>query len=79
MAKFALESKKVAEASLANVSTTGKLPGVYTQLTDKIREGTATTDDYTRAQGSLNASLEKHARDLDNQENLQELKMRKTD
>ena len=72
MAKFAMESKKAAEASFTNVSTTGKLPGVYTQLVDKIKEGTATTDDYTRAQGSLNNSLAKHGRDLDNQANLQD-------
>ena len=72
MAKFAMESKKAAEASFTNVSTTGKLPGVYNELSAKIKAGTATTEDYTKAQGSLNNSLAKHGRDLDNQANLQD-------
>jgi hypothetical protein len=72
MAKFAMESKKAAEASFSNVSTTGKLPGVYNELASKIKAGTATTEDYTKAQGSLNNSLAKHARDLKNNESLQD-------
>ena len=71
MAKFANESKKAAEASFSNVTTTGKLPKLYGELSQKIKAGTATQEDFTRAQGSLNDSLKKHNRDLDTNRNLQ--------
>ncbi len=71
MANFAAESKQAAQASFANVSTTGKLPKVYTELSKKIQNGTATTEDFAKAQSSLSNSLAKHNRDLETNDSLQ--------
>jgi len=65
MANFAAESAQAAKASFGNIQTTGKLPEVYTNLSSKIKDGTATTKDFTAAQNSLSASLRKHNSDLE--------------
>ena len=72
MANFAAESKQAAQASFANISTTGKLPKVYTELSKKIKDGTATSEDFAKAQGSLSNSLAKHNRDLETNDSLQD-------
>lgn len=77
MANFAAESKQAAQASFANVSTTGQLPKVYTELASKIQNGTATTEDFNKAQGSLNNSLAKHSRDLEANTALQDTNTKK--
>lgn len=66
MANFAAESKAAAAASFGNVQTTGKLPKIYTDVAEKIKNGTATTKDFTKAQNSLAGSLRKHNSDLEN-------------
>ena len=77
MANFAAESKAAAQASFANVSTTGALPKVYTELASKIQNGTATTEDFNKAQNSLNNSMAKHNRDLENNSALQDTNTKK--
>ena len=77
MANFAAESKMAAQASFANVSTTGALPKVYTELASKIQNGTATTEDFNKAQSSLNNSMAKHNRDLEKNSALQDTSTKK--
>ena len=77
MANFASESKAAAQASFANVSTTGALPKVYTELATKIQNGTATTEDFNKAQSSLSNSMAKHNRDLKNNSALQDTNTKK--
>lgn len=72
MANFAAESKAAAVASFDNVQTTGKLPKVYTDVAEKIKNGTATAKDFTKAQTSLSNSLAKHNRDLETNSNFQD-------
>ena len=72
MANFAAESKAAAAESFGNVQTTGKLPKVYTDVAEKIKNGTATTKDFTKAQNSLSTSLAKHNRDLETNSNFQD-------
>lgn len=43
-----------------NIKTTGKLPKIYSEVTDKIIDGTATTEDFVAGQKSLNKSLAAH-------------------
>ena len=72
MANFAAESKAAAAASFGNVQTTGKLPEIYTNVAQKIKEGTATAKDFTDAQNSLSGSLRKHNSDLEKNASLQD-------
>jgi len=72
MANFAAESKQAAAASFGNVQTTGKLPKVYSEVAEKIKNGTATTEDFTKAQNSLAGSLRKHNSDLENHSSFQD-------
>ena len=72
MANFAAESKAAAAASFGNVKTTGKLPEIYTNVAQKIKEGTATAKDFTDAQNSLSGSLRKHNSDLEKNATLQD-------
>ena len=45
----------------ANIKTTGALPGVYTKLSESIKNGTATQEEYTAGLASLDKSLQSHA------------------
>jgi len=73
MAEFASGLQQSAKASMNGVKTTGQLPKIYKDLVEKIKDGTATTEEMTAAQNSLGASLRKHNSDLDNNSSFQDI------
>jgi len=56
--------KEQAEQMQANITSGGNLPKVYDDLTSKIKDGTASQDDYDKALGSLNRSMKTHESQL---------------
>ena len=73
MSEFAAGLQKAAKSSMHGVKTTGQLPKIYKDLVDKIKDGTATTEEMSAAQSSLSASLQKHNSDLKNNSTLQDV------
>ena len=70
MSTFAAGLQDTARSSLLGVKTTGKLPKIYKELVEKIKDGTATSEEMTAAQNSLSSSLTKHSSDLANNSSL---------
>ena len=73
MSRFASGLQDTARSALLGVKTTGKLPPIYSELVEKIKDGTATSQEMTAAQNSLNASLAKHSSDLETNSSLQDV------
>ena len=71
LAEFAGEQRASAEAAIGQVKTGGKLPKVYGAITTKIKEGTATTKDFSQAQRSLDQSIAAHNTQLEKHVNYQ--------
>ena len=73
MSTFAAGLQDAARSSLLGVKTTGKLPKIYAELVEKIKDGTATSEEMAAAQNSLSASLSKHSSDLKTNSTLQDV------
>jgi len=73
MSKFAAGLQKAAKSSMHGVKTTGQLPKIYKDLVEKIKDGSATTEQMATAQTSLNNSLVKHNADLVHNSTLQDV------
>tara|TARA_B100000427_G_scaffold36856_1_gene26657 strand:- start:6947 stop:11272 length:4326 start_codon:yes stop_codon:yes gene_type:complete len=64
MAEFAAAHKESAIEAQQNITTTGKLPKGYKQLSHSLQEGTASYDDMLRAQQSLDQAYNDRSSNL---------------
>ena len=64
MAEFAARNKEAAIQTQQSIVTTGNLPKVYKQLSNSLKEGTATQEQMKAAQDSLNNSAIQRAENL---------------